>query len=234
MNSDASASKQIYVDTLTRIWKRAQEVILNPKGFWHAAKDEPASVKDLFLGYIMPLAAIPAICTWLGTMVFGVPTPFGYYRVGFLPSLVSGIITYVVTLVALYLLAHAVRHIAPKFGGSITLENALKWLGYAGTPACIAGVLNLVPALSLLAALAGFYSLYILITGTEVMTGVPQERRWPFLGATLVAAIIIGAVVAFILYLFSPTVRIQPQDGQIDLRGLGDALKGIEQNLPRP
>ena len=44
---------------------RAGDMILRPGATWRAIADEPAEVGDLYLRYVAPLAAIPALCAFL-------------------------------------------------------------------------------------------------------------------------------------------------------------------------
>src|SRR5207248_1712775 len=50
---------------------RVKGILLNPKSEWATIDTEPASVVSLYTGYIIPLAAIPAICGFIGMSIIG-------------------------------------------------------------------------------------------------------------------------------------------------------------------
>jgi hypothetical protein len=53
------------------IVQRVQSIILKPKEEWVKIKAEPATVAGLFTSYAMILAAIPAVCQFLGNILVG-------------------------------------------------------------------------------------------------------------------------------------------------------------------
>jgi hypothetical protein len=48
------------------IVSRVQGILLSPAKEWTTIKTEKTSVQNLFLGYAVILAAIPAICQFIG------------------------------------------------------------------------------------------------------------------------------------------------------------------------
>ena len=73
---------------------------------------------------------------------------------------------------------------------------------YAYTPAWIASVLGIIPALGLLTVIAALYSLYLLYAGIPVMMKCPKGNA---LGYTIVL-VIVGIVVGIILVSVAPAV----------------------------
>ena len=68
---------------LNKLVARAKAMLLSPKTEWPVAATEPSTVADLYKGYIIPLAAIPAIFAFLTMSLIGTSMMFGgTYRVG--------------------------------------------------------------------------------------------------------------------------------------------------------
>jgi hypothetical protein len=76
------------------------------------------------------------------------------------------------------------------------MVNAYKLAVYSSTPAFIAGILNIIPALGLLVLLLGLYTFYLLFIGMPVMMETPKEKLAGYFIVTLIIMIVIYFVVA--------------------------------------
>lgn len=75
----------------------------------------------------MPLAAVGAAAGLIGRSVIGVSLPFvGSYRVPLTAGLVTAIFTFVMAIVAVFVLALIINALAPTFGGEKNSAQALK------------------------------------------------------------------------------------------------------------
>jgi hypothetical protein len=175
---------------------RAKNIILTPKSEWQVIAPETTSTGELYKGYIAPLAAIGPIASFLGLSLVGV----GPFRVPFMGGLSALIISYVLALVGVYIIALIIDALAPTFGGEKNQLQALKVAAYAYTPAWVAGVLHILPALGILVLLASLYGLYVLYLGLPVLMKSPQDKAVGYTAVVVICAIvifiIIGAVVA--------------------------------------
>ena len=63
---------------MTNLQTRVKGILTNPRAEWSAIAAEPDDVAAIYRNYIVFLAAIPAICMFLGLTIFGVPL-FGRY-----------------------------------------------------------------------------------------------------------------------------------------------------------
>lgn len=177
---------------------RVKNILLSPRSEWQVIDAEPATVSSLYAGYIAPLAAIPAICQAIGMSLIGISIPFvgGHYRVPMTTALTRGAVMYVLGLVGIFILALIVDALAPTFNGTKNQVQALKVVAYSYTASWVAGILYLIPALSLLGILAGLYSLYLLYLGLPVLMKSPPEKA---VGYTIVV-IIVGIIVTWIIF----------------------------------
>src|SRR5579859_8022446 len=161
---------------------RAKNILIGPKTEWPVIAGESTSPAALFGGYVAPLAAIPPIATIIGNQLFTGAMTFGQ-------SIAIGIVGFVIALVGVYVLGLIASKIAPSFGGRDDLSQGLKLVGYAYTAAWVAGIVNLVPALGMLAIIGSLYSLYLLYAGGAVMMGIPRERSAGYTVVVILVAI---------------------------------------------
>jgi len=152
------------------------------------------------------------VASIIGMSVVGVSVPFfGTYRAPFAAALGHAVVSYVLTLVGVYVLALIINALAPTFAAEKNDAQALKVAAYASTAAWLAGVFSLIPVLSVLGIL-GLYSLYLLYLGLPILMKAPQEKALGYTAVVVVAAIALFAVIgavsgAFITYP-SPTMRM--------------------------
>jgi hypothetical protein len=178
---------------------RVVNIITKPKEEWPVIAAESTDVATLYKGYIAPLAAIPAIGSFIGITMVGVTVPAsGTYRVGLASGLMNLIVSYVLSLVAIYIAAIIVEQLAPKFQSRGSTIQALKLVAYACTPAWIAGVLNIVPLLGILTLLAGLYAIYLFYVGLPVMMNTPPDKVIPYMLVSAVVIIVISILVSVI------------------------------------
>ena len=171
--------------------QRVQDILLRPRPTWEVIDGEPATIKGLYTGYVMILAAIGPICGVLGGMVFhhAFLAPF---------SIVAGAVGYALNLVAVYVMALVIDGLAPGFGGTSNRLQAFKVSAYSGTASWLAGVFQLVPMLGFLSIL-GLYSLYLLYVGLPRLMKVGEDKALVYTLLVIVAMIVIYAVIAMVM-----------------------------------
>lgn len=174
---------------------RVKAILLTPQKEWPVIEAESATPASLYTGYIMPLAAIPAVASLIGFSVIGVNVLGTSFRVPFGSGITGAVVRYVATLAGVYVLALIIDALAPGFGGTKSQIQALKLVAYSSTASWIAGIFLLMPGLSILAALGGLYSLYLLFVGLPVMMKSPADKSLAY----TVVAILCGIVVWFVI-----------------------------------
>jgi hypothetical protein len=173
----------------TRLVTRAKAIVLRPRTEWPVIAEEPGTPFEIYVNYVAPLAAIGAIALVIGQAFVGTPIPIvGVLRAGLGEAIVTSLVLFGLTLASVYALARLVDGLAPKFGGERDALRALKLVAYSYTPAWLAGIVYLVPALSGLSLFGTVYGLYLLYLGLPVLMRVPKEQA-----AGLAIAIVVGA-----------------------------------------
>ncbi len=173
---------------------RVTNILTKPKVEWPVIEGEAATVAGLYSGYIVILAAIPVIATFLKTTLIGTTMFFTTVRVGMAAGLVGAILQYAFTLGGVYLAAFIIDKLAPNFQSQSDLMQALKLVAYAYTAAWVGGAFHILPYIGILGVLAGgIYSIYLFYLGLPVMMKTPQDK--------VIIYMIVSAVVIFVIYL---------------------------------
>jgi hypothetical protein len=165
---------------------RATAVIIDPFAAWERIEKEPGDPGYLMLGYVAPLALVPAVCGFLGACVIGVVEPGGKaLRAPIFDGSFGTIFGYLETLAVVALLALIIDFAAPLFGGRKDFAGAFKLAVYSYTPVWLTGIFLLLPGLRFL-MLTGLYGAYILAAGLPRQMKLPAQKTAGF--ATLIVA----------------------------------------------
>ncbi|MBN1548959.1 MAG: YIP1 family protein [Syntrophaceae bacterium] len=174
--------------------ERVKNILLSPTTEWETIKNETHTMMGLYTQYVMILAAIPAVASLIGFSVVGYSYGLGYFRMPLSNSLTHCILNYVFSLAGVYLLAMAIDYISPNFGTSKDMDAALKIAAFSMTPYWVGGIFLIIPSLSLVSMIAGFYGLYLLFLGIKQLKDVPPEKQMGFFVVTVMVAIIIQMI----------------------------------------
>ena len=180
---------------------RIKGILLTPRTEWPLIAAEPASIGSLYTGYILIMAAIPAVIRFVSSSLIGVPVPFlGYYRVDVGTGLTLAVVSYVLSLLGVFIVALIVEALAPTFSGEKSRVQALKVVAYSYTASWVAAIIGIIPGLGLLAALLGLiYGLYLLNLGLPFTMKCPPEKSIAYTAVTIIAAIIVGFVLNLVI-----------------------------------
>ena len=192
------------------ILERARQILVDPKGCWKGIKEEPRDIKKIYFDYLAVMAAVPVLCSLIGTR-----------GISFFSTLIFHIAQYAVSLAMFFVFGLLAAKLAGIFGSQCQTINGFKLVAYSATPSFVAGILALFgPNGAMLGSLIGLYSVYVLYQGITEMTGVSEDKRLKYTIALavsiLVLTIIVGAVIAA-LFLTS-SIHPMPVQYQGNLR----------------
>jgi len=185
---------------LNKVIQRARALLISPRTEWPVIAAEPATVADLYRNYILVMAAIPPVCSFIKTSILGYAWHgFRVYRVGMAPGLTAAILEYLASLGAVYVLAVIIESLAPNFAGTPNRVQALKLAGYSYTASWVAGLAQVLPGLYVLFALAGaIYSIFLMYVGLPSTMKVLPERAAGYTAVTTISALVLGWIIAVI------------------------------------
>lgn len=178
---------------------RVKNIILTPATEWPVIDAEPSSAQEIYMRYVAPLAAIGAIAGFIGNSLVGRSYGFfGFYRTPIVSGLVAAIVAYVLAFVGVFIVALIVDALAPTFGGQKDPLKALKVAAYSATAGWVAGVVLILPSLSIIAGLAGLYGIYLLYLGLPVLMRCPKDKAVAYTAVTFVCMIVVYIVIGAI------------------------------------
>ena len=196
--------------------QRVLDILMRPRETWLQINAEDSNPGRIYLGYLVFLAAIPAVAGFIGYSLVGVGA-FGIsVRVPVVPGLVSMVVGYVLSLAMVYVLALIANMLAPRFQAQQDMGSAFKLVAYASTAGMLGGVFSILPSLAMLGLLAALYSVYLIYTGIPVLMKAPQEKAAGYTVALVVCGIVAGLVVGLATSLVTPGAR-----------GLGGGIAGM-------
>lgn len=183
-----------------KITARARAILVTPKTEWPAVAAEPATVQGLYTGYILILAALPAIAGFIKNSLIG----FSLLGVTARSSVGSGlagmVLQYLLSLGLVYVLSLIVNALAPSFGGQKDPVQALKAVAYAWTASWVAGVAVILPWIGWLIALAGgIYAIYLLYLGLPATMKSPADKSAGYTAVTVIIGIVLSWIAAAIV-----------------------------------
>ncbi|MGI9169186.1 MAG: Yip1 family protein [Caulobacteraceae bacterium] len=174
---------------------RVQGILLHPRSEWDVIDGETATTQGLFTGYACILAAIPPLAMIVSHLLF--------IHWTIVPILVIAVVTYLASLLGVFIVGLIIDALAPTFDGQKNQVQAMKLAVYSYTAAWVAGILNIVPLLGVLAIIAAFYGLYILYVGLPKLMKSPPEKTAGYFVVTLIVAIVINAIIGWIIALIT-------------------------------
>jgi hypothetical protein len=169
--------------------ERVKGIILSPKTEWPVIAGESGDTSYLFSNYVAILAAIPAVCGFIGRLVIGGSV---------IRALIGAVVGYLLAFVGVYIVAWVINLLAPTFASQKDLPSALKVTVYSATPSWLVGVFLLIPALGFLRIL-GLYSLYLLYLGLPPLMKTPPEKAIWYTIVSIVCTIIVWIVLISVI-----------------------------------
>lgn len=184
---------------MEQLINRAKQILINPKAEWDIiAKEDDKTAKQHITEYVLPLALIPALATFIGIGLIGYRV-LGYQVRSLETGLSQGIISLITTILGVYISGYVIHKLAASYNTNVSLGKAIKLVGFSYTAMLIAGVFNLFPSLAILSLIAGIYSLYILYVGFKPMTNVSADKTTTYFVVSLLVIIGVYIVIGFVL-----------------------------------
>ncbi|OGP52078.1 MAG: hypothetical protein A2Y79_12300 [Deltaproteobacteria bacterium RBG_13_43_22] len=180
------------------IVQRVKDIIVKPTETWAEIKTEQVTIKELYTSYAVILAAIPPLASFIGMSLLGYSWFRFSYRISFGWGISHAVVSYVLSLVGLYVVALIIDALAPSFGSQKNQINAMKVAVFSWTPSWIAGILMIIPVLSPIAMLLSLYSLYLFYLGLPVLMETPKDKAVGYCLVTIVVSILVFIIIGVI------------------------------------
>jgi hypothetical protein len=175
------------------IVERVKNILLSPATEWDKIAGENTTPKELMITYVLPLAALSAAMQFIKLSVFGV----GFITFGMGIGIAMAVFHFVMAFVAVFVIAFITDALAPSFGGTKDMNQAVKLTAYTFTASWIGSIFGIIPWIGwLLALLAAFYGLYLLYLGLPKLMKNPQDKTIVYEIVIVIVAIVVMVVIS--------------------------------------
>ncbi|HOC46338.1 MAG: Yip1 family protein [Syntrophorhabdaceae bacterium] len=185
--------------------ERVKNIMLRPSQTWAVVKDEETTIRELFVSYAAILAIIPAASAFIGMSLIGTSMMGIHFRIPFVSGLVHMILSYILSLVGVYVVAFIIDALAPSFNSRKDILSAAKVAVFSFTPAWVAGIFMIIPMLGILTVLASLYGLYILYVGLPVLMDTPREKTLGYFVVIIIVSIVVSIIINVLARLALPS-----------------------------
>lgn len=168
---------------------RAKNIIVSPKTEWEVVASEPADMGSILTSYVVPMALLPAIASFIGYAFIGI----GGFGGSIMAGVAYALIQLIATILGVLLTALVVNLLAPSFNSEKDLGRAMQLVAYSYTPAWVGGILNIFPAIGWLGGLFGLYGIYLMYLGFPHTMKTPQDK--------VVIYMIVAVIILIIVYM---------------------------------
>jgi hypothetical protein len=177
---------------------RVKKICLTPDSEWSVIAEENTPAGSLITQYVLPLAGVAAVAGFIGGSLIGRTLPFvgGTYRVPIATGLGLVVFSLVTAVIAVFLISLIIDALAPTFGAQKNSAQAFKVAVYSFTPAWVAGVFQILPALAILAVLGALYGLYLLYLGLPRLMKCPPDKAVGYTAVVVISAIVVSVVLS--------------------------------------
>jgi hypothetical protein len=172
---------------------RAKNILLTPATEWLVIDGETETPRTLLGKYVIPMALIPAVASFIGFGLIGVDAIF--LRVGGMQwGIAMAVNSFITSVVGYFISTYVVDALAPSFDSPKNLGKSAQLVAYSYTAAWVAGIFYILPSISMLAIL-GLYGIYLFYLGIPILKSTPEPKRIIYLAVSAVVIIIVAAVV---------------------------------------
>ncbi|WP_110669941.1 Yip1 family protein [Salinicola halophilus] len=186
-------------------------LMAHPKREWQKIRGEDENVIQLFGSHVAILAAIPVLCSLIGTTFvgwhFGESVEGQDMRVQLSAgmALVLAALFYALILGAVYLMGFVIHWLAARFESRPSLQRCTVFAGHMATPLFLSGIVTLYPLVWLCVLALGIglaYTAYLVIIGLPHFLGIDRQAGLRAAGAWLaVGVLVLEALLAITIFI---------------------------------
>lgn len=166
----------------------------SPSNTWQTVHDEAISIRDVYVPYLVLLAAIPAVCIFLGGSQVGWAIGSGdTTRLTASSAMFVGVATYFALLVGIFLLGYSIQWMSKTYGVEPKLGTCVGFAALVISPMMLAGIVAIYPSLwiyMLVFLVALSYSVYLLYGGLPIVLGISSEQGFVYSSAILTVGLV--------------------------------------------
>ncbi len=155
-----------------------QQLVINPKGFWEAKKDQEGSA-TLYVTYLLPILLVVAVAVFIGEFFRRSDFFLEYPTLKAAREIVLFILQYTIGV-------FFTKELMKTFGAEKDIDTARKLVGYSMIPLMLVSVVTgLFPFLYVIDIL-GMYSFYLFWVGAKQLLVFPENKVHSYILITIV------------------------------------------------
>lgn len=171
--------------------KRMARIVLQPNAEWDRIAVEDTSISVLVRLYILPLALLAPISTYIGIRWFNATWD---EDMGFLvpanEAFTAAATTLLASIGSVFALAGIFVLLAPLYGSTRDYRVALKVAAFGAVPVLLAGATFFLPVMALVGLIGLSHTLYLYWIGVHRVLRVKPGHQAEFVGISLVLLIV--------------------------------------------
>ncbi|PNK69269.1 YIP1 family protein [Hafnia paralvei] len=170
-------------------------LLSHPAQEFRQIQQENESVSHIYTHHVLLMAAIPVVCSFIGTTQFG--WDFGgdrVFKVLPMTALAIAVVFYGLMLAAVGFVGMVIRWMAREYENCPSLNRCIVFAGYVGTPMFLSSIVSIYPMvwLCMLAVIVGVcYSGYLLYRGIPNFLGITEDQGFIFSGSTFAIGVLV-------------------------------------------
>lgn len=182
-------------------------LITEPDAEWNTLRQTSPGLLRLYLGQIIWMAALPAICTYVGTTYMGWTLPGSEQVVKLTSSsaMSMAFLAWMATVAGVVVMSWFVHWLSANFDSTPTLTECTAFTTYTAYPLFLAGLFGLYPSIWL-AILAGTVAssatAYLLYTGLPSFMKIPKEQGFIYASSILCIGLVVLVSIMITTVLF--------------------------------
>jgi hypothetical protein len=177
--------------------ERVKNILMTPKTEWEIINDESATPMSLFTSYVLPLALIGAVASFIGYGIIGFNV-FGVKIGGINWGLAQAAVSFIGAVVTYFVSTYVIDALAPSFSSEKDINKSAQLVAYASTAAWVIAVVNILPALAILGIL-GLYSVYLFYVGLPILKKTPEDKKIVYMVVSALVIIVSAGIIGYIL-----------------------------------
>ncbi|MBA2498464.1 MAG: YIP1 family protein [Chitinophagaceae bacterium] len=178
--------------------ERVKNILISPAKEWDVIAAEEPDVNKIFTGYVIPLAGAAALAAFIGYGLIGF-NMLGYRIGGIEWGLYQALVSFIVSLSAVFITAFVVDALAPSFSSEKNFGRSFQLVAYSYTAGWIGGLFQILPVIAFLGTILSLYGLYILYLGMPKLKNTPADKHIGYFVVTLIVLIAVYIVIGMIL-----------------------------------
>jgi Yip1 domain len=177
--------------------ERVKNILLTPKTEWDVINGETETPQSLLPKYVIIMALIPAVAAFVGYGLIGVSI-LGIKVAGVKWGISMAIRMFLSSILSYFICTYVIDALAPTFKSEKNLGKSAQLVAYSTTAMAVAGIFNILPALSILGIL-GLYGIYLFYIGLPKLKKTPQDQVVVYMLVCALVIIVVSFVLGFIL-----------------------------------